>query len=277
MNPKNLRLLAKGQDDVATMVLKRISVLNGKQYPEAQAAIPIIKTREKVMAFFRPKYKRVGALLCLNWVLVGMAYYHIFLTIDSYGSYGNPAQNGDTSYAELRNLNFIVALGAEVPAALIGVALLTSVLGRKFSYILNLVIFTVCTAVSQVQYEVVEDWDVRRGAILIGAKVSITAAKMILALWTAEHSPTTIRTLMFGLGLGSCSLGVVLASALIFFDASPLISVIIMLVLAVICIGASTQIHDTKNWDLPDHLFDVYKNMNINNTDATTRTRACGT
>merc|ERR1712176_1250163 len=141
------------------------------------------------MAFFRPKYKRVGALFCLNWVLVGMAYYHIFLTIDGYGTYGNAAE-GATSYRQLRDVNFIVALGAEVPAALIGCALLTSLLGRKFSYILNLVIFAVCTAVSLVQYEVVQDWDVRRGVVLIGAKMSITAAKMILALWTAEHSPT---------------------------------------------------------------------------------------
>ncbi|KAL5267211.1 hypothetical protein ACHWQZ_G004304 [Mnemiopsis leidyi] len=257
-------LLAKGQDDVATMVLKRIAILNGRTYPDAQAAIPIIKTRERVMSFFRPKYKRVGALLCLNWVLVGMAYFHVFLTIDSYGTYGGDGP----SYADLKNLNFIVALGAEVPAALIGVAVLTSLLGRKFSYILNLVIYAVCAAVSLLQYEVVGDWDVRRGAVLIGAKMSITAAKMILALWTAEHSPTTIRTLMFGLGLGSCSFGVVLASSLVFFDASPLVSVIIMLVLAVICIGASTQIYDTKNWNLPDHLFDVYKNMNINNADA---------
>ena len=261
------RLLAKGQDDVATMVLKRIAILNGKQYPEVQPAIPVIKAREKVMSFFKPKYRRVGCLLCLNWVLVGMAYYHIFLTLDTYGEYGNPDE-GKIPYALLRKTNFIVALGAEVPAAIIGVAVLTSLLGRKFSYILNLVIFALCAAVSLVQYEVVKDWDIRRGAILIGAKMSITSAKMILALWTAELSPTTIRTLMFGLGLGSCSFGVVLASALMFFAASPMVSVIIMLVIAVICIGASTQIHDTKNWDLPDHLFDVYKNMNINNDDA---------
>ena len=217
------------------------------------------------MSFFRPKYRRVGALFCLNWVFVGMAYYHVFLTIDSYGSYDG---REGSSYTSLKNVNFVVALGAEFPAALIGVVVLTSLLGRKFSYILNLVIYAVCAAVSLVKYEVIQDWDVRRAAVLIGAKMSITAAKMILALWTAEHSPTTIRTLMFGLGLGSCSFGVVLASSLIFFDASHLVSVIIMLVLAVICIGASTQIYDTKNWNLPDHLFDVYKNMNINNADA---------
>lgn len=249
------------------MVLKRIAILNGKQYPDAQAAIPIIKTREKVMAFFRPKYKRVGVLFCMNWFLVGMAYYHIFLTIDSYGTYGNP-ENGATSYDDLKNMNFIVALGAEVPAALIGVAGLTSLLGRKFSYILHIVLFAICTALSLVQKDVLEGWDLRRGAVLVGSKVSITAAKMILALWTAEHSPTTIRTLMFGVGLGSCSMGVVMASALVFFDASVLASVIIMLVITVICIGAATQIHDTKNWALPDHLFDVYKYMNINNADA---------
>lgn len=234
--------------------------------PEASIQIPVIKTREKAMSFFRPKYKRVGAMLCLNWFLVGMAYYHIVLTIDRYGSYGT--EEGDIPYKELKNVNFIVALIAEAPASLIGVAALCSLLGRKFSFILNLVMFAICVAVSLVDYPMFDDWDIRRGVILVGAKMSITAAKMILALWTAEHSPTTIRTLMFGWGLGSMSMGVVLSSALVYVDAAPLVSAIIMLVLTVICIGVSTQIQCTRNWDLPDNLFDVYKKMNVNNTDA---------
>ena len=28
------------------------------------------------------------------------------------------------------------------------------------------------------------------------------------------------------------------------------------------------QVFDTSKWDLPDNLFDVYRNININNADA---------
>ena len=265
-NAKNIilfRLLAKGQDDVATMVLKRIAILNGKQYPDANPKIPSIKGREKVVSFFKPKYKRTGILLCINWFLVGMVYYHIFLTIDRYGdAYDAP------SHAKLKNVNFILALAVEIPAALVGAALLASVLGRKLAYMLNLSVFGLCVALSLIDYTLMVGWDVRRCAILVGAKWSVTSAKLILALWTAELAPTTIRSLMFGICLGASACGVVVSSALIFFGASHFISVIVMISIAFLALICALLIPDTRNWNLPDHLFDVFKNMNVDNSDA---------
>ena len=247
------------------MVLKKIAILNGREYPDAQVATPCIKVREKVIAYFQPKFKRMGALLCLNWVLVGLVYYHIFLTIDKYGA---PVE-GVSTIADLKKVNFIMALVVEFPAALLGASLLSFLVGRKYAFIFNLVFLVCCVGVSLVDYTVIEGWDMKRCAILIGAKWSITAAKIILALWTAELCPTTIRTLMFGLCMGSGACGVVFSSILIFFEASHFIFVIVILVLAVFCAAACTQICDTSKWDLPDHLYDVLRYMDNDNLGAT--------
>ena len=242
------------------MILKKIAILNGHQYPEAQVATPSIKVREKVISYFKPKYKRIGALLCINWVLVGMVYYHIFLNIAHYGS---PVEG--ISVVDLKKTNFIMALIVELPAALIGASLLSFFMGRKYAYIFNIILLMCCVGVSLADYTVIEGWDMKRCAILVGAKWAITAAKLILALWTAELCPSTIRTLMFGLCMGASACGVVFSSILIFFSVSHFITVIVILVLAVICITACTQILDTHKWDLPDHLYDVFRYINNNN------------
>ena len=249
-------MLVKGQDDGCSTVLKRIAALNGKAYPDVQVAIPTIKGREKVLALFRPRYGRIGAFISLNWLVVGMVYYQIFLSLGHYG-------NVTDTVEEFIKTNYLIAAAVEIPAAFISACLLCNVLGRRLAYIVNIVIFVVFTAISILKYDIHGNWDIQRVAILIGSKLAITGAKLILSLWTVELAPTTIRTLFFGLCLGFTATGVMVASGFAFFSLPPLYNVIIVCSLAVLSILGSTQIKDTSKWDLPNNLLDVYRNINL--------------
>jgi len=238
-------LLVQGQEEISTMVLKKISILNGKTYPGNHLQLPCIKGKEKAATYFQPKFKRIGIYMCLNWFLVGLVYYHIFLTLKEYSG--------------VYSTNYFLIVGVEVPACIIGCALIISVLGRKMAFMFNTVFFIICATVSLLQYDIYTGWPLRRAGMLIGAKWAITASKLSLALWTAEIAPTSTRTVFYGICLGASACGVVASSALVYFAATPLAATLFMVIVAIVCVLGSTQVRDTSTWDLPNCLFDVFK------------------
>eukprot|EP00116_Pleurobrachia_bachei_P003092 sb/3463354/ len=245
-------LLAKGQEDQATTVLKRISILNGCRFPDCTLSLPSIKTREKVVSLFQPRFRRIGWLLMVHWFLVGMVYYYIHLSLRKYGP--EPTD----FYVDQ---NFLVAAATEVPAALLGGTLLCTLTGRKVAFMINCGLLAATTVLSLLTVSVIDEWSVQRGAVLVGMKFSVVGARLSLALWTSEIAPTTLRPLLLGLGLASSAFGVLVTSVMVSLAASHVVVVVMVLSVTALAIVAATQLPDSSNWDLPHSLNSLYNKM----------------
>ncbi|XP_013419562.1 organic cation transporter protein-like [Lingula anatina] len=248
-------LLTKGRKKIAEKILRRTARINGTEFPEGLVEKVEIKKPPSTSAralLHAPNLMIKLLLIIVNWIVIDMAYYGIFLHA------GNMSGN--------LYLNVLFYSLVEFPAC--ALCFTIDRFGRKRPYIMCVVIGGLsCLSTLLVQYyasDELESTKYTKIALSVVGKLGVSAAYCILYIWSIEIFPTVIRNFCLGVGAVFAGVGSILSPIIvrdlkvesIGKDTLPLVIFGAMSIFGAIC---TIPLPETAKRDLPETIADAEK------------------